>query len=204
MTTSSPRVRGRSRRSRAVPRRLVSRGRHKGPTPPIDPLDVAILNALRSDGRASLRRVARLVGASVTTVSTRVRALERLGVLQGFVPLVSVQGLAAIGRSPHCVALYVRPARATRETVERVARHVAAEPAVCYLFQMTGTHELMALASTRSEKETDTLLRSIESLPEVSGVRTIPILRVHKERPNHPVGSPLATAPDAIGPELGA
>ena len=86
---------------------LVRRGRHRGPTEPLDALDVAILGALQTDGRASLRRVAKGVGASVTTVSSRVRALERLGVLQGFVPLVSVQRLAAVGRSPHCVVLFV-------------------------------------------------------------------------------------------------
>ena len=163
---------------------------------PIDPLDVAILNALQVDGRASLRRVARTVGASVTTVSTRVRGLEKLGVLQGFVPLLSVQRLAAMGRSPHCVALFVRPSSSAREGIERAARAVAREPAVCYLFQLAGTSELLALASTRSERETAALVRSLEDLAPVARVRTIPIHRVHKERPNHPVGPALAVVPE--------
>ncbi len=154
----------------------------------MDSLDVAILAALRRDGRASLRRIARSVGASVTTVSSRVRYLERLGVLQGFVPLVSVRQLAAIGRSPHCVALQVIPSRGDPEAVERLAREIAREPHVCYLFELAGSEELMALASTPAATETAALVKRIAGIPNVARVRPIPILHVHKERPGHPVG----------------
>jgi DNA-binding Lrp family transcriptional regulator len=169
---------------------LVRRGRHRGPAEPIDRLDVAILAALQADGRASLRRVAQMVGASVTTVSSRVRALERLGVLQGFVPLVSVQRLAALGRSPHCVVLYVAPRDDSRAGIEKVARSVAREPSVCYLFQTAGSSELMALASAVSAQATDRLIRTLSEIPGVARVRPISITRVHKERPGHPVGLP--------------
>lgn len=202
----SPSARTRSadpaRRS-TEPQPLVRRGRHWGPPTPLDPLDVAILGALQADGRASLRRVAQVVGASVTTVSGRVRGLERLGVLQGFVPLISVQRLAAIGRSPDCSVLYIVPADRTHEGVERLAREVAREPSVCYLFQLAGSTELMALASSRSSTEMDALVRAISSIRGVARVRPIPILRVHKERPGHPVGAPGVPRPDAIGPILG-
>ncbi len=167
---------------------LVRRGRRRAAAGPLDPLDVAILSALRDDGRASLRRVARVVGASVTTVSSRVRALEGLGVLQGFAPLISVQRLAAIGRSPECSVLYIAP----RDGVEvaRIARSVAEEPLVCYLFQLHGSAELMALASASSAAELGRLVQSLRRVPGVASVRPIPILEVHKERPGHPVGAP--------------
>jgi DNA-binding Lrp family transcriptional regulator len=164
---------------------------------PIDRLDVAVLAALQADGRASLRRVARVVGASVTTVSSRVRALERLGVLQGFVPLVSVQRLAALGRSPDCVVLYVVPRDRTPSAIENVARSVAREPNVCYLFQMAGSSELMALASSVSAQATDRLVRSLTGIPGVAEVRPISIARVHKERPSHPVGLRPSEPPSA-------
>jgi DNA-binding Lrp family transcriptional regulator len=170
---------------------IVSRGRHKRSRGPLDPLDVAIVEALQADGRASLRRVARLVGASVTTVSSRVRGLHRLGVLQGFVPLLSVQRLAAMGRSPDCTILYITPTRSSRESVEQVARNVAQEPNVCYLFQLAGSRELVALASSATSRGTQALVRSIAATPGVARVRPMPILRIHKERPHHPVGPPL-------------
>ncbi len=174
--------------SRVPPTRLVGRGRPRGPVEPSDRLDVAILAALQADGRASLRRIARVVGASVTTVSSRVRELERSGVLQGFVPLVSVQRLAALGRSPACVVLYIHPSDRTAGGMEATARAVAELPSVCYLFQMAGSRELMALASTVSGPATDRLVRAVSELPCVARVRPLSIARVHKERPGHPVG----------------
>jgi DNA-binding Lrp family transcriptional regulator len=182
------------------PRRepLVRRGRHRGPAEPIDRLDVAILSALQADGRASLRRVAQMVGASVTTVSSRVRALERLGVLQGFVPLVSVQRLAALGRSPHCAAVYVAPRDGSRAGIEKVARSIAREPSVCYLFEMAGSPELMALASAVSEEAARRLIHRLSQVPGVAHVRPISIARVHKERPGHPVGLPEPEPPEAV------
>ena len=178
---------------------LVRRGRHRGPAEPIDRLDVAILAALQADGRASLRRVAQTVGASVTTVSSRVRALERLGVLQGFVPLVSVQRLAALGRSPHCVVLYIVPRHGSRDGLEEIARSAAREPNVCYLFQTAGSLELMALASSVSARATDRLIRALSGIPGVARVRPISITRVHKERPGHPVGLPESGQPAPAG-----
>ena len=124
----------------------------------------------------------------MTTVSNRVRGLTRLGVLQGFVPLLSVQRLAAIGRSPHCTVLRIEPARTGPAVIERLVHRLAAAPHVCYLFELNGSVELLALASTGSLPETQTLVRSLRRIPGVARVRATPILRVHKERPNHPVG----------------
>jgi Lrp/AsnC family transcriptional regulator, leucine-responsive regulatory protein len=187
----SPRRPGPVRRSRTKREPIVRRGPHRRPVEPLDRLDVAILAALQSDGRASLRRVARHVGASVTTVSSRVRSLERLGVLQGFVPLVSVQRLALLGRSPDCVVLHIVPRDRSAEGVEGVAREVARESAVCYLFQLAGSPELMALASSVSARATERLVSDVSAIPGVQLVRPVSITHVHKERPGHPVGPPV-------------
>ncbi len=186
---------GKRRRAPSHRERLVHRGRRRAPADPLDRLDVAILAAFQADGRASFRRVARMVGASVTTVCSRVRALEQSGILQGFVPLVSVQRLAALGRSPHCVVLHVAPRDRSPRKVEEIAQSIAREPNVCYLFQMAGSSELMALASLVSAPETDRLIRTIAAIPGVDRVRPISIMHVYKERPGHPVGVPTLDRP---------
>ncbi len=181
---------GRGRRHRpADPRPLVRRGRPVGSArPPLDDLDAAILAVLQQDGRASLRQVARKLGASVTTVSTRVRHLVRLRVLQGFVPLVSVQRLTEIGRSPSCVILFVRPRQRPPVELKRVADAVSEEPQVCYVFELAGGQELLALASTPSPESSRALVASLRRHPFIEGVRPLAIQRVHTERPNHPLG----------------
>lgn len=167
----------------------VPRGRRRKGTAQVDRLDEAILTALQADGRASLRRVAQEVGVSVTTVSARVRGLERLGVLQGFVPLLSVQRLSALGRSPCCTVFRIVPRRTGPVGLAQLAHRLADIPSVCYLFELNGSGEFMALASTGTRAETGALLRSLRRVPGIARVRPTPILRVHKERPNHPIGA---------------
>ena len=50
----------------------------------LDTLDIRILKALQQDARLSFRELSRQTRASVPTVSTHVRRLERLGVLRGY------------------------------------------------------------------------------------------------------------------------
>jgi len=56
------------------------------PRPPaaLDALDVAILQVLAGDARASQRRVAREVGMSAPAVAERIARLERTGVIRGY------------------------------------------------------------------------------------------------------------------------
>jgi DNA-binding Lrp family transcriptional regulator len=169
--------------------RLARRGRPVGKARSLlDPLDEAILEVLQRDGRASLRRVARQVRASVTTVSTRVRRMGRLGVLQGFLPLVSVRRLSEIGRGPHCLLLLVRPRDDRPGGRDRVARWMARCRQICYVFELSSSPELLALASTRSPAESRTLVERLRDRADVARVRPLPVSKVHKERPQHPLG----------------
>lgn len=155
----------------------------------LDRLDVAILRALQRDGRASFRRVARSVDASVTTVSTRVRRLRRLGILTGFVPLVDAQRLQDAGRSLCCLFCHIRPVSSRPAGVARLAARVSAHPDVCYVFEVASRNELIALASTPSVEAGRELVQELARLPGVASLEAAPILRVHKERPRHPISA---------------
>lgn len=187
------------RRARGSPRAPTressrqSREPEGGDSVQIDRLDIAILRVLQHDGRASFREVARRVGASVTTVSTRIDRLWRSGILTGFVPLLSARRLQEVGRPPHCVVCFIRPNGGGVRGLARVADAVAEHPRVCYVFEVMPGPQLIALASTRSEAESEALVSELSRLEGVSAVRTSPIRRVHKERPNHPI--PAAPLP---------
>ncbi len=165
----------------------------------LDRLDVAIVRALQRDGRASFRRVARQVRASVTTVSSRVNRLWRSGVVTGFVPLLSVQRLADAGRSPHCVVCFVETDPRSPRAIGEIARELAGHPRVCYVFEVGNGSRLVTLASTDSARETSSLLGELARVEGVGAVHSEEIKRVHKERPNHPIPSKLA-GPLGSGP----
>src|SRR5436309_3903995 len=64
-----------------------------GPTT-LDELDVKILRLLNADARKSYRDIAKATDASISTVSSRVRKLEDLGVITGYVPVLNEARLA--------------------------------------------------------------------------------------------------------------
>ena len=127
-------------------------------------------------------------------MSGRVQSLKRLGVLQGFLPRLSVQRRAAIGRSPQCAVVRILPARSEPECGARLAHSAAEAPSIRYRFHLSGSEELMALASTRSRKKTEALLHALRRVSGVSRVRPTSILRMHRERPNPPIGSAVPMA----------
>src|SRR2546421_4466285 len=57
--------------------------------PTLDELDVKILRLLNADARKSYRDIAKATDARISTVSSRVRKLEDLGVITGYVPVLN-------------------------------------------------------------------------------------------------------------------
>src|SRR5439155_27002698 len=55
----------------------------------LDELDVKILRLLNTDARKSYRDIAKATDASISTVSSRVRKLEDVGGITGYVPVPS-------------------------------------------------------------------------------------------------------------------
>jgi Lrp/AsnC family leucine-responsive transcriptional regulator len=58
-------------------------------TPPLEPIDQAILRELTADGRCSFTDLAERVGLSVSAVHQRVRRLEQRGVVRGYAARVA-------------------------------------------------------------------------------------------------------------------
>ena len=59
----------------------------------IDDLDIDILRSLNENARKSFRDIAKELHISLTTVSNRVKALERNGVIQGYIPVLDATKL---------------------------------------------------------------------------------------------------------------
>lgn len=54
----------------------------------IDAKDVAILNLLEADGRATLSQLAKATGLSVSAAQSRVQKLEKRGIIRGYTAVV--------------------------------------------------------------------------------------------------------------------
>ncbi|HVM45946.1 MAG TPA: winged helix-turn-helix transcriptional regulator [Candidatus Thermoplasmatota archaeon] len=75
----------------------------------LDDVDRRILAELQREGRLSMRELAPRVGVSTPTASSKVKALEAMGLIRGYRAVVDA---ALLGRAGHVVEVETRPALA--------------------------------------------------------------------------------------------
>lgn len=140
--------------------------------PPIDELDLRILDLLQADGRMPFVKIAEQLGVSDTTVRTRVdRLVRRFGVK--FVVDVDPNDLGLV----YVYIVVGVQGAALARGVERMT----ALPEVIFLARTVGTHDLMAEAICRDHEDLMRLLDEIRAIPGVVRMDTLTVLRVEKE-----------------------
>src|SRR3712207_4892328 len=106
----------------------------------LDRIDVAILEALRENGRITYQALSERVGLSPRPCLERVRRLEQKGVIRGYAALIEP---AAVGHEIVALAeIAMRdPSAAVRRKLERA---LAAHPAVVELQVVSGEYDYIA------------------------------------------------------------
>lgn len=127
---------------------------------PIDGVDAHIVSVLLADGRASFRAISDRVGVSPTTVSERVRRLQRLGVIEGFEPRLDQ---AKLGYGT--VATFrIRAATGARG---RLAAGVTEYRSMVSVFEVAGRYDVLAIGRFPG---TDAVRRCARELRDRAGV----------------------------------
>lgn len=124
-------------------------------------LDEKLVNALLTDGRASLRSLAEELGVSVTTVSNHLKDLESTGVIQGYAPIVDYD---ALGYDVTAVVQLKVEGSAITEVTEvlRGAKQMVS------VYEVTGDHDIIAIGKFR---DTDDMNHQIKELLHDANVK---------------------------------
>ncbi|MFB6159849.1 MAG: Lrp/AsnC family transcriptional regulator [Haloferacaceae archaeon] len=141
----------------------------------VDGVDYHVLNTLLADGRASFRAVSDRVGVSATTVSNRVRALERRGVIEGFEPRLDY---AALGYDT-VAAFQLRVAGAARD---RVRDRLVSYRTVTDAFEVASHFDLLAVARFRDTDAVGVCARELAATEGVTELQTTIALDVARSR----------------------
>ncbi len=142
----------------------------------LDDLDRRILAELARDGRISNSDLARLVGLSASSCWTRVRALERRGVIKGYAAQVN---RAALGL-PETVMVEVTldKQRNAGGVVESFIREIERLPEVVEAMVVAGDFDFYLRVVAASTADYDRFLREkLYRIPSVREARSIFILR---------------------------
>ncbi len=141
----------------------------------IDNLDQQLILDLQQGGRRTYVDLAKALGVTEGTVRNRIRDLIDKDIIEiSAVPHLDKLGYDFIG----IVGMQVRLAD-LRAVAEQLAKH----PNVCYLANVTGSYEFIAIIVARSAKEyADFMENVVSAIPSISRTETFVTLNTYKGR----------------------
>jgi Lrp/AsnC family transcriptional regulator for asnA, asnC and gidA len=139
----------------------------------IDKLDQNIILQLRKNARLSNVALAKLLNASERTIRNRIAHLTEKGIISTTViPNLEMLGFNFMG----IMGLQIR-----RADLKQVTAKLVQQPSVCYLVNVTGQYDLIAIVLTRSAKDfSDFVETQISSIPSVIRTETFVCLNIYK------------------------
>jgi Lrp/AsnC family leucine-responsive transcriptional regulator len=156
----------------------------------IDKFDLAILQVLQDDARASLQAISEKVGLSSTPCWTRIKRMENEGVIRGYTVRVDAP---SIGIS-ETVIVQVTLESHTDETLNAFGKMLEQIPEVVEAYLVSGDYDYYIRIAVKDTRDYERLLR--ERLYRIPGIRHSKssfVLRTLKESV-----IPLSAAPSAV------
>lgn len=145
----------------------VSGSRPSGQMAPLDDVDRAIVDALRADGRISMRGLAQRLHISRAGVYARVERLERDGVITGYSANVDPV------RSGRPLSAYVN-LKVAQQSWKALRTKVMAIDDVDHAALVSGEYDIVLLVRTRDVATLrDLVLTRLQDMPEVLATETV-------------------------------
>src|ERR1700734_2774591 len=133
----------------------------------MDDTDQLIVEALRADGRMSMRALAKQIHISRASAYARVTRLERDGAITGYAAQVDPV------RYGYALSAYVYVAIAQRAW-KSVRGQLLAMPAVDHVALLSGEHDILVRVRARDAVSLrDTVLTRLQDIPEVHSTQTV-------------------------------
>ncbi len=139
----------------------------------LDKLDQDIILELQKDGRQSYADLSRMLGVTETTVRNRVKNL----VEEGIIKISALPDLEALGYGfISIVGMQVQLA-----DLRNVATKLIKHPNVCYLANVTGRYEFVAIIVTKTSREfADFMEKVVSAIPSIMRTETFVNLNIYK------------------------
>jgi DNA-binding Lrp family transcriptional regulator len=140
----------------------------------IDDLDIDILRSLNENARKSFRDIAKELHVSLTTVSNRVRALEKSGVIQGYIPVLDATKLGYD-------IMVVIGIKVIHGKIVQTERDLARENGVFAVFDSTGEWDAIVMARFHNRGELNTFVKKVLDHENVDRTYTQVVLNITRD-----------------------
>ncbi len=140
----------------------------------LDETDVEILRSLNDNARKSFRDIAKELHISLTTVSNRVKMLEKAGIIQGYIPVLDPSKLgyditAIIG------------IKVIHGRIVETERDLAKDPAVYAVFDSTGDWDAIIMARFKNRENLNDFVKRALDHENVDKTYTQVVLNITKD-----------------------
>ena len=137
-------------------------------------LDEQLINALLSDGRASLRSLAQDLDVSVTTVSNHLSDLEEQGIVQGYKPVLDYNQL---GYDVTAVMQLKVEGNALAEITDSLQEY----DRIISVYETTGDNDIVAIGKFKDTDDMNDQIKSLLTDPAIEQSNTSIVLNTVTE-----------------------
>jgi DNA-binding Lrp family transcriptional regulator len=146
----------------------------------LDETDRDILRSLNENARKSFRDIAKELEISLTTVSNRIKMLEKAEVIKGYIPVLDPSKLgydisAIIG------------VKVMHGKIVETERDLAKDPAVYAVFDSTGDWDAIIMARFKNRAELNDYVKRALDHPNVDKTYTQVVLNITKDEKRVPI-----------------
>ena len=140
----------------------------------LDETDTKILEILLSDARLSSRQIAKQCGVSIGTVLSRVKKMEKEGVIKGYSALLDQE---KIGYE----LTVISEITVSKGRLLEMENEIARLPNVCGVYDVTGLIDAIIVAKFKNREELSKFTKRLLALPYVERTNTHIVLTTIKE-----------------------
>jgi len=140
----------------------------------IDELDHRILTVLCEDSRASSRKIAQRCSVSVGTVLTRIKRMEKAGIIKGYTIALDHEKL---GYQLTAIAEIT----VSKGKLLEMEQAIGKSPNVCAVYDITGLTDALVIAKFRTREELSKFTKGMLAMPFIDRTNTHLVLTTIKE-----------------------
>jgi DNA-binding Lrp family transcriptional regulator len=143
----------------------------------VDELDLKILDVIKNDAKLSVREIAKILNKSPSTILSRIKKLERIGVIKGYATLIDYLKL-------NYQVTAITLLQVEGPYIEEVEKLLASEPNVRAIYDVTGEYDVIVISLFKTVSELDNFIKRLLKVPHIRRSITSIAFRVIKDNPN--------------------
>ncbi len=140
----------------------------------LDETDVKIVEALMLDARLSSRQIAKRCGVSIGTVLSRIKKMEKGGIITGYSAVLNHEKLGY-------ELTVVCEVTVSKGRLLEMENEIARLPNVCCVYDVTGLIDALVVAKFKNREKLSKFTKRLLALPFVERTNTHVVLTTVKE-----------------------